>query len=154
MTTIEDNLATLWDPCSVQAWKESSKHGKEEKSPNVIKVPLARDKSHFEHRRSNISNPGENVAHAQPSVAQEQDEIQNSNFEHVSGKLPREDIEENDRKPAAKSIKHEPEDEPHSWAQEEQEEAPPPKPWADKKTTKQYSESIFLLEKMVNRIMM
>ena len=32
MSTIEDNLATPRDPSSVQAWIESSRHGKEEKS--------------------------------------------------------------------------------------------------------------------------
>ena len=99
----------------------------------MIKVWLAREKSHFEHRSSNISNPGENVAHAQPSVAQEEDEIHNSNFEHESSKHPSEDREEDERKPAAKKIKQEPEDGPQSWAQEEQKEAPPPKPWGDKK---------------------
>ena len=46
----------------------------------MIKVQLDREKSHFEHRSSNISNQGENVACAQPSVAQEEDEIQNSNI--------------------------------------------------------------------------
>ena len=52
----------------------------------MFKAQLAREKSHFEHRSSNISNPGENVAHAQPSVAQEEDEIQNSilNISQVS----------------------------------------------------------------------
>ena len=98
----------------------------------MIKVWLAREKSHFEHRSSNISNPGENVAHAQPSVAQEEDEIHNSNFEHESSKHPSEDREEDERKPAER-IKQEPEDGPQSWAQEEQKEAPPPKPWGDKK---------------------
>ena len=78
MSTIEDNLATLRERISSQAWKESSKHGQEEKSQNVIKVQLDQEKSHFEHRRSNISNSGENVAHAQPSITQEEDEIQNS----------------------------------------------------------------------------
>ena len=55
-----------------------------------MKVQLPQEKSHFEHRSSNISNPGENIAHAQPSVSQEEDEIQNSNFEHESSKCPRE----------------------------------------------------------------
>ena len=41
VSTIEDNLATLRHPSSVQTWSESSKHGKEEKSQNVIKVQLA-----------------------------------------------------------------------------------------------------------------
>ena len=41
--------------------------------------------------------------------------------------------EEHDRKPGAKRIKKEPEDEAQSWAQEEQIETPTPKPWEDKK---------------------
>ena len=90
-------------------------------------------KSHFEHRSSNISNPGENVACAQPSVAQEEDEICNSNLEHESSKCPSEDLEEDDRNPAANRIKQEPEDEHQGWAQGELNEAPPPKPWGDKK---------------------
>ena len=94
---------------------------------------MAQEKSQIEHRSCTISHPGENVAHAQPSVAQEEDEIQNSNFEHESHKRPREDPEEDDRKPGAERIEQEPEDEPQSWAHGEQKEAPPPKPWGDKK---------------------
>ena len=30
MSMIEDNMATLSDPISVQSWRESSKHGQEE----------------------------------------------------------------------------------------------------------------------------
>ena len=48
-------------------------------------------------------------------------------------KRPSEDPDEDDRKPAAKRIKQEPEDEPQSWALEEQKEAPPPRPWGGKK---------------------
>ena len=48
-------------------------------------------------------------------------------------KHPSEDPEEDDRKPAAKRIKMEPEDETQSWAQEEQIEKPTPKPLEDKK---------------------
>ena len=44
-----------------------------------------------------------------------------------------EEPEEDDRKPAAKRIKKEPEDEAQSWAQEEQTEKPTPEPWAEKK---------------------
>ena len=105
MTMIEDNLATPKVPSSVGAWIESSKHGEEEKSRNMINVQLARKKSTIEHRSSNISHPGENVAHAQPSVTHEEDEIQNSNFEYGSSKHPSEDPEEDDRKPAAKIVK-------------------------------------------------
>ena len=64
---------------------------------------LAREKSHFEHRSVNNSNLGENVACAQPSVSQEEEKIQNSNFEHESSKRPSEEPEEDDRKPAAKN---------------------------------------------------
>ena len=41
MSMIEDNVATQRYPSSVQAWRESSKHGQEEKSQNVIQVQLA-----------------------------------------------------------------------------------------------------------------
>ena len=46
---------------------------------------------------------------------------------------PSEDSEEDGRKPAAKRIKKEPEDEDQSWAQEEQIEKHTFKPWEDKK---------------------
>ena len=36
----------------------------------------------IEHRSSNISYPGENVAHTQPIVSHDEDDIQNSNFEY------------------------------------------------------------------------
>ena len=87
MSTIEDHLATLRVTSSVRVWIESSNHGHEEKSQNMINVQLAREKSKIEHRSSNISHPGENVAHAQPSVSHEEDEIQNSNFEYGLSKL-------------------------------------------------------------------
>ena len=98
----------------------------------MINVQLACEKSMIELRSCNISHPGENVAHAQPSVSHEEEEIQNSNFEYVSSKRPREDHEEDDRKPTAKRIEKEPEDEAQSWAQEEQIEKHSPKPWKDK----------------------
>ena len=98
----------------------------------MINVQLAQEKSQFEHRSGNISNLGENVSHAQPSVSQEE-EIQNSNFDYESSKRPSEDPEEDDRKPEAKRIKKEPEDEAQSWAQEEQTKKPILKPWADRK---------------------
>ena len=81
----------------------------------------------------NISNLGENVACAQPSISHEEEEIQNSNFDHESSNRLSEDPEEHDRKPGAKRIKKEPEDEAQSWAQEDQIEKPKPKPWEDKK---------------------
>ena len=86
----------------------------------MINVQLACEKSMIEHRSSNVSHQGENVVHAQPSVSHEEDEIQYSNFEYGSSKRPREAPEEDDRKPAAKRIKKEPEDEVQSWAQDEQ----------------------------------
>ena len=133
MSTIEDNLATARVMSSVQAWIESSKHGQEEKSRNMINVQLTCQKSMIEHRSSNISHPGENVACAQPSVSHEEEEIQNSNFEYGSSKRPSEEPEEDDRKPATKRNKKEPEDEAQNWAQDEQKEETTPKPWEDKK---------------------
>ena len=106
MTMIEDNLATPRFPSSVQAWMESSNHGDSEKSRNMINVHLDRERSMIEHRSSNISHPAENVVHAQPSVSHEEDEIQNSNFEYVPSRRPREDPEVDDRRPAAKRIKN------------------------------------------------
>ena len=87
----------------------------------------------IKHRSSNVSCPVENAAHAQPSVSHEDDEIQNSNFEYRSTKRPSEDPEEDDRKPAAKRIKKEPEDEAQSWAQGEQKVETTFKSWEDKK---------------------
>ena len=133
MIMTEDNLATPRVPSSVRAWIESSKPGQEEKSQNMINVLLVREKSTIEHRSSNISHPGENVARAQPSVSHEEEEIQNSNSAYGSSKRPSGDPEEDDRKPAAKRIKKEPEDEAQSWAQDEQKEETTPKPWEDKK---------------------
>ena len=71
----------------------------------MINLHLARKNSTIEHRSSNVSHPVENVVHAQPSVSHEEDKIQNSNFECMSSKRPREDPEEDDRKPGAKGIK-------------------------------------------------
>ena len=102
MSTIEDNSATPMDPSSVLARLESSKFVEYEKSRNMINVPQAREKSMLEHRNSNVPHTVENVARAQPSVSHEEDEIQNSNFEHVLSKRPSEDPEEDDRKPSAK----------------------------------------------------
>ena len=59
----------------------------------MINVQLACEKSKIEHRRSNISHPGENVACAQPSVSHKEQEIQDSNFEYESIKRPSEDPE-------------------------------------------------------------
>ena len=87
----------------------------------------------IEHRSSNVSHPGEYVVCAQPSVGNEEDEIQNSYFEYGSIKRPSQDPEEDDRKPVAKRIKKEPEDEAQSWAQDEQKEETTFKPWEDKK---------------------
>ena len=79
--------------------------------------------------------------------------MQNSNFEHGSSKRPREDPEEDDRKPAVKRIKKEPEDEAQNWAQDEQKEETTPKPWEDKEDYEVYSGSLYLLEKMGMNIM-
>ena len=54
-------------------------------------------------------------------------------FKIWSSKHPREDPEEDDRKPAAKRIKTEPEDEAQSWAQDPQKEETTFKSWEDKK---------------------
>ena len=118
MSTIEDNSATPRVPSSVRAWIESSKYGEYEKSRNMINVPLAREKSTLEHRSNNAPCTGENVARAQPSVSHKEDEIQNSNFEHVPSKRPSDDPEEGDRKTAAKRIKKEPEDDAQSVTHE------------------------------------
>ena len=65
MSTIEGNLANPRVPRSVRAWIQSSKHGQDEKSQNMINAQLACEISTIEHRNSNISHPGENVASAQ-----------------------------------------------------------------------------------------
>ena len=78
MSTIEDNSATPRVPRSVLAWMESSKYGEDEKGRNMINVHLAREKSRLEHWSNNIPRTVENVACAQPSVSNEEDEIRNS----------------------------------------------------------------------------
>ena len=133
MSTIEDNSNTPRDLSSVRAWMESSKYGEYKKSRNMIHVPLAREKSTLEHRINNIPHTVENVARAQPSVSHKEDKIQNSNFEHVPSKRPRDDPEEDDRKPAAKRIKKEPEDDAQSVTQDEPKVETIVKPWEDKK---------------------
>ena len=133
MSTIEDNSATPRDPSSVRAWMEWSKYGEYEKSRNMINVPLAREKSTLEHRSNNVQCTVESVAHAQPSVSHEEDEIQNSNFEHVRSTRPGDDPDEHDRKPAAKRIKKEPEYDAQSVTQDEPKLETIVKPWEDKK---------------------
>ena len=133
MSTIEDNSATPRDLCSVRAWIESSKYGEYEKSRNMINVPLAREKSTLKDGCNNAPRTGENVARAQPNVSHKEDEIQNSNFEHVPSKRPSDDPEEDDRKPAAKRIKKEPEDDIQSVTQDEPKLETIVKPWEDKK---------------------
>ena len=83
MSTIEDNSETPRVPSSVRAWMECSKYGEDEKSRNVINVPLAREKSTLEHWSNNVPHTVKNVACAQPSVSHEEDEIRNSNYENV-----------------------------------------------------------------------
>ena len=87
----------------------------------------------IKHRSSHISHPGENIAHAQPSVSHKEDEIQNSNFEYVPIKHPREVPDEDNRKPAAKRSEKKPEDEDQSWAQDEANVETTFKPWEGKK---------------------
>ena len=133
MSTIEDNAATSRDPISVRAWMVSSKYGEYEKSRNMINIQLARKKSTLGHGRNNVPRTVENVVHAQPSVSHEEDEIQNSNFEHVPSKRPSDEPEEDDRNPAAKRIKKEPEDDAQSVSQDEPKLETIVKPWEDKK---------------------
>ena len=111
---IEYNSASPRVTSLFRSLMESSKHGEAVESRNMINIHLDREKSTIEHRSSNVPCPVENVAHAQPSVSHEEDEIQNSNFGYVPRKRPREDREVDDRKPAAKRIKKEPEDEAQS----------------------------------------
>ena len=133
MSTIEDNSVTPKEPSSVRAWMEMSKYGEYEKSRNMINVPLAREKSTLEHRSNNGPRTVENVARAQPSVSHEEDKIQNSNFEQVTSKRPGDDPKEDDRKPAAKRIKKEPEDDAQSATQDETKVETIVKPWEVKK---------------------
>ena len=133
MSTIEDNSATPRDLSSVRAWMESSTYGEYEKSRNMINVPLAREKSTLKDGCNDAPRTGENVAHAQPNVSHEEDDIQNSNFEHVPSKRPSDDPEEDDRKPAAKRIEKEPEDDAQSVTQDEPKLETIVKPWEDKK---------------------
>ena len=83
MSMIEDNSATPRVPRSVRAWMESSKYGEDEKSRNMINIPMAREKSTLEHRSNTLPHTAKNVVCAQPSVSHKEDEIQHSNFEHV-----------------------------------------------------------------------
>ena len=80
MTTIEDNSESPRVPSSVRAWMESSTYGEDEKSRNMINVPLAHEKSTLDHRSNNVPHTVENVALAQPTVSHKEDEIRNSNF--------------------------------------------------------------------------
>ena len=99
----------------------------------MINVHLAHEKSMIEHRSSNISYPIENVVHVQPSVSHKENEIQISNFEYVPSKHPSEDPDEDDRKPAAKRIEKEPEDEAQGVTQDEPKVETTFKPWEEKK---------------------
>ena len=87
----------------------------------------------MEHRSNNVPRTFKNGACAQPSVSHEEDKIQNSNFEHVPSRCPRDDLEEVNRKPAAKRIKKEPEDDVQSVTQDEPKVETIVKPWEDKK---------------------
>ena len=153
MSTIENNSATPRDLSSVRAWMESSKYGEYEKSRNMINVPLAREKSTLKDGCNNAQRTGENVARAQPNLSHEEDEIQNPNFEHVPSKRPSDDPEEDDRKPAAKRIKKEPEDDAQSVTQDEPKLETIVKPWKTRKIMKLSSGSTYILEMMVKNIM-
>ena len=144
MRTIEDNLETPRVTSSVRAWKESSRHREDEKSRNTINVPLDREESTIEDRSSNISHSAENVVCAQPSVSHEEDEFQKSNFEYGSSKHASEDPEEADRKPAAKRIKKEPENETQSWAQDEPKVETSFNPWEDKQDYQCYIQEVYI----------
>ena len=120
MSTIDKNSASPRFPSSVRAWMESSKYGEDAKSRNMSNVPLAREKSTFEHRSNNVPRTVENDVRAQASVSHEEDEFQNSNLEHVPSKRPSEDPEEDDRKSAAKRIKKKPEDDAQSVTKKSQ----------------------------------
>ena len=132
MSTIEDNSETPRVTSSVRAWTESSKYGEDEKIRNMINVPLAHEKSTLEHRSNNVPHTVKNVAHAQPSASHEEDEIRNSNCEHEPIRRPSEDPEEEDRKPAAKRIKKEPEDDAQSVTHDEPKVETTVEPWEDK----------------------
>ena len=80
MIMIEDNSATPWVPSPVRVWMESSTHGEDEKSRNMINIHLAHKKSTIEYRSSNMSCTVKSVVHAHPSVSHEEDEIQYSKF--------------------------------------------------------------------------
>ena len=99
----------------------------------MMNVPFAREKSTLKDGCNDAPHTGENVARAQPSVSHEEDEIQYSNFEHVPSKRPSDDPEEDDRKPAAKRIKKEPEYDAQSVTQDEPKLETIVKPWEDKK---------------------
>ena len=66
---------------------------------------------------------------------------------------PNDDPEEDDRKPAAKTIKKEPEDEAQSVAQDDQKVETTFKPGKTRRTIKLYSGSIYLLVRMVKNTM-
>ena len=97
----------------------------------MIIIHLAREKSTIEHRSNNIPHPDENAVCAQPNISHKEDEIQNPNFEHGPSRLPGEDPEEDDRKPAAERIRKEPEDDAQRVTQDEPQEETTFKHWDD-----------------------
>ena len=151
MSMIEDNLATSRLLSSARAWIESSIHGQEEKSQNMINVQLARKKSTIEHRSSNISHPCENVAHAQPSVSHKEDEIQILNMGRASvqvkilkrmiGNQEREELKRSQKMRLRVGLK---------MTRKKKSYLSPGK---TRKTMKLCSGSLYLLEKMVKTIM-
>ena len=72
----------------------------------------------------------------------------------MPSKRQREDPEEDDRKPAAKRIKKEPEDDARGLTQDEPKLETIVKPWEDKKDYEAiFRKQIYILEMMVKSIM-
>ena len=72
----------------------------------------------------------------------------------MPSKRPSDDPEEDDRKPAAKRIKKEPEDDPQSLTQDEPKVETIVKPWEDKKDYEAiFRKHIYIFEMMVKNIM-
>ena len=83
----------------LNVWRIREKSKYDQRTPGSREINVG-------NRSNNVPCTVKNVARTQPSVSQEEDEIQNSNFERVPSKRRSEDPEEDDRKPAAKRIKN------------------------------------------------
>ena len=114
---------------------------------------LSQEKSHFEHWSGNISNLGENVAHAQPSVSQEKRRLKIPNLTmsqaNVQVKILKRMIENQQQRELKRSQKMRISDGLRKSRQRN-----PFQSHGQIKTTKKYSESIFLLENTVKSVMM